>query len=73
MKHGLFFTDSESITAAYYISLFRESLCLYVYPSFVVRQRLGNNFAVVTKAHERNIIVNVVFYEVLVVARRVAE
>jgi hypothetical protein len=48
MKLGMYITAPEPISTAYFIDPFRESVCLYVYPFIVARQRLGKNITVAT-------------------------
>jgi hypothetical protein len=43
MKFGMYIVASEPMKAAYLINPSRQSVCLYVYPSIVARQRLGTN------------------------------
>jgi hypothetical protein len=40
----------EPISTAYFINLSQQSLCLYVYPPIVARQRLGKNVSAAANA-----------------------
>jgi hypothetical protein len=42
---------SEPISAAYFINRCHQSVCLYVYPPFVARKRLGKNVTAATNSH----------------------
>jgi hypothetical protein len=41
----------EPISTAYFLNHAHQSVYLYVYPSFVARQRLGKNFTAPTNTH----------------------
>jgi hypothetical protein len=41
----------EPISAAYLINPSHQSVCLYMYPLIVARQRLGENVTAETNAH----------------------
>jgi hypothetical protein len=51
MKFGMHIVIPEPISAARIICLFHHSMCLYVYPILVGRQRLGKNVTAATNAH----------------------
>jgi hypothetical protein len=63
MKLGTYITAPEPISTPYLKNPSHQSVCLYVYPSIVarqrlcknppvvVRQRLGRNFTTVTNTH----------------------
>jgi hypothetical protein len=62
----------EPISTAYFINPSHQSVCLYVYPLIVARQRLeqtfrGNEY---TQNHRR-IVGSVVFHAIRVVSRKV--
>jgi hypothetical protein len=48
MKLGMYIMAPEPISTAYFVNTSRLSVCLYVYPSFVARQRLGKNVPAAT-------------------------
>jgi hypothetical protein len=41
MKLGMYVIAPETISTAYFLNLSDQSLCLFVYPLIVARQRLG--------------------------------
>jgi hypothetical protein len=41
MKLGMHIMTTEHISTAYFINTAYQSVCLYVYPTIVARQRLG--------------------------------
>jgi hypothetical protein len=41
----------EPISAVYFINPSYESVCLYVYPSIVARERIGKNVTAATNTH----------------------
>jgi hypothetical protein len=41
----------ESISSAYFINPSHQSVCLYVYPPSIARQRIGKNVTVATNTH----------------------
>jgi hypothetical protein len=43
VKLGMYIMEPEPISTAYLISPSHQSVCLYVYPSIVARQRLGKH------------------------------
>jgi hypothetical protein len=54
----------------YFTHLSHQSLCLYVYPFIVARQRPGKNVTAATNTRNKRIIVGrVVFYKARVVSR----
>jgi hypothetical protein len=65
MKFHVYVMTSEPISTAYFINPSPHSVCLYVYPSIVARQRLGNNVTAATNTlNNRRIIGRVAFYAV---------
>jgi hypothetical protein len=48
VKSGMYMTPPEPISTAYFINHFHQSVCLYVYPLIVARQRIGNNVTAAT-------------------------
>jgi hypothetical protein len=70
MKLGIYVMAPDPISEAYFINPSPQSLCLYVHPHNVARQRLGKNVTAVTDIHNnREIVGHVVFYAVLVISR----
>jgi hypothetical protein len=53
IKLGMCIMAPEPISAAYFINPSHQSLCLYVYPPIVARQRLGKNDTAVTSRHAK--------------------
>jgi hypothetical protein len=51
MKLGMYITAPEPILTTYFINPSHQSVCLYVHPSIVVRQRLGKNVTAATNTH----------------------
>jgi hypothetical protein len=51
MKLGTYITAPEPISTALLKNPSHQSVCLYVYPPSVARQRLGRNVTAVTTAH----------------------
>jgi hypothetical protein len=49
IKLGIYMIASEPISTAYVISLSHQSVCLYVHPPIVGRQRLGKNVTAATR------------------------
>jgi hypothetical protein len=49
MKLVLYIMAPEPISMAYVINSFNKSVCLYVYPIIVAKQRLGKNPTTVTR------------------------
>jgi hypothetical protein len=41
MNLGMYIIAPEPISTAYFINLSHQSVCLYVYPFIIARQRLG--------------------------------
>jgi hypothetical protein len=67
---GMYIMAPKPISTAYFINPSHQSMCLYVYPSMIVRQRLGKNFTAATNARNNSIIVGrVVLYAVRVVSK----
>jgi hypothetical protein len=52
MKLGMYIMETEPISTAYFVNPSRQSVCLYVYPPVVARQRLGKDVAASTNTHE---------------------
>jgi hypothetical protein len=48
MKLGMYIMAPEPISTAYFINPSHQSVCLYVYPLIVARQRLGKNITAET-------------------------
>jgi hypothetical protein len=51
MKIGMYITTPGPISTAYFINPSHQSVCLYVYPPIVARQRLGKNVTEAANAH----------------------
>jgi hypothetical protein len=51
MKLGMFIMAPEPISTAYFINPSHQSVCLYVYPVIVARQRLGKKVTAATNTH----------------------
>jgi hypothetical protein len=51
MKVSMYIMAPESITTAYFMNSSHQSVCLYMYPLFVARQRLGKNATAATNTH----------------------
>jgi hypothetical protein len=49
-KLVMYITAPEPISTAYFINPLHQSVCLYVYPLIVARQRLGKNVTTATNA-----------------------
>jgi hypothetical protein len=65
----MYILASEPISTAYVINSSHQSVCLHVYPSIVVRQRIGKHVAAATNTRDNISIVGlVVFYTVRVVS-----
>jgi hypothetical protein len=70
MKLGVYIMASEPISTAYFINPSHQSVCLYVYPPIVARQRLGRHVPVaVNTLNNRRIVGGVVFYAARVVSK----
>jgi hypothetical protein len=52
MKHGMYIKEPEPISAAYFINLSHQSVCLYVYPPLLDRQLLSNYVTAAMNTHE---------------------
>jgi hypothetical protein len=52
MKRGMYIMAREHISTAYFINPSHQSVCLYVYPRVIARQRLGKNVTAETNTHE---------------------
>jgi hypothetical protein len=48
MKPGMYIMAPEPLSKTYFINPYHQSLCLYVYPLIVARQRLGRNVIAAT-------------------------
>jgi hypothetical protein len=71
MKLDMYIMASEPVLKAYLVKPCYKSVCLYVHPSTVTRQRLSKNFTSETNAHatiEENF-GRVIFYPVRVVSK----
>jgi hypothetical protein len=53
MKLDNFIMAPELISTAYFINPFYQSVCQYVYPPIVARQRLGKNVTAATDTHTK--------------------
>jgi hypothetical protein len=51
MELGMYIMAPESISIAYFINPSHQSLCLYLYPPIVARQRLNKNVTAATNTH----------------------
>jgi hypothetical protein len=51
MEIGIYIMTPEPISTAYFINPSHQSVCLYVYPPTVARQRLVKNVTAVTNTH----------------------
>jgi hypothetical protein len=51
MKLGIYIMALEPISTAYFINSSHQSVCLYMYPSAVVRQQLGEDVTAATNIH----------------------
>jgi hypothetical protein len=51
MKTGMYIMAPEPISTTYIINPTHRSVCLYVYPLIVARQRLRKNVTAVTNTH----------------------
>jgi hypothetical protein len=70
LKLGMYIIAPESISTAYFINPSHQTVCLYVYPPIVARQRLGKNVTAATnKRNNRRIVGRVVFCMVRVVSK----
>jgi hypothetical protein len=70
MKLGIYIMAPEPISTAYLLNPSCQSVCLYVYPFIVARQRLGGNVTAATNTRSnRRIVGRVVFSAVHVVWR----
>jgi hypothetical protein len=83
MKLGMYIMAPEPILKAYFINPSHQSVCLYVYPFIIDRQRLGKNPLIVARQrlsknvpavmnarNNRLIVGRVVFYAVCVVSSK---
>jgi hypothetical protein len=70
MKLGMYIMSPEPVSTAYFINPSHQSVCLYVYPPIVTRQRLGKHVpAAMIIRKNRRIIGRVVFCTVRVVLK----
>jgi hypothetical protein len=51
MMLGMYITARKPISTAYFTNPSHQSVCLYVYPPIVARQRLDKNVTATTNAH----------------------
>jgi hypothetical protein len=51
MKFGMYIMAPEPISMAYFTNPSHQSVCLYVYPPIIARQRLGKNVTAATNSH----------------------
>jgi hypothetical protein len=51
MKLGMYIIAPEPISTAYFINPSHQSVCLYVYPLIVAKQRLGRRILAATNTH----------------------
>jgi hypothetical protein len=51
-KRGMHIMAPEPISTAYFINPSHQSVCLYVYPLIVARQRLGKNVTAATNTRK---------------------
>jgi hypothetical protein len=68
IKFGIYIMALESISTAYFINFSHQSMCLYVYPPVIARQRRCKN---VTTHNYRRISGRGIFYSVRIVSRKV--
>jgi hypothetical protein len=50
---GMYTTAPESISTAYFVSPSHQSVCLYVYPLIILRQRLSKNVTAAMNTHAK--------------------
>jgi hypothetical protein len=68
MELGTYIMAPEPISTVYFINPCHQSVCLYVNPRFVARQRLGIHVPVPTNtSNNRRTVEGLVFYTVRVV------
>jgi hypothetical protein len=53
MKLGTYIMAPEPISTAYFLNPAHQSVCLCVYPSIVIRKRLGKNVTMTTNTHAK--------------------
>jgi hypothetical protein len=51
MKRGMYVMTPEPISTLYFVNPSHQSVCLYVYPIVVARQRLDKSVPAATNAH----------------------
>jgi hypothetical protein len=51
MKLGMYIMAPEPMSMAYFLNPSHQSVCLYVYPPIVAKQRLGKNVTAATYTH----------------------
>jgi hypothetical protein len=76
MKLGMYIMAPEPISTAYFINPSHQSVCLYVSPPIVARQRKGKKKGYRGNEYARNnrrIVGRVFFYAVCVVSRKVGD
>jgi hypothetical protein len=50
-KRDMYIVEPEPISTAYFINTSHQSVCLYVYPFIIARQRYVKNFTDATNTH----------------------
>jgi hypothetical protein len=64
----MYIVATEPVSTAYFINLCHQSVCLYVYPPIVARQRLGKVYpSLLGNGNSRRIVERVIFCAVRVV------
>jgi hypothetical protein len=65
IKLAVYLMAHEPISMAYFMNHSHQSVCLYVYPLVVARQRFGKNFSTATNIrNNRKIVGSVIFYAI---------
>jgi hypothetical protein len=73
-KLGMHIMALEPISTAYFRNPSHQSVCLYVHPTIVARQRLGNNVTAATNtSSNRRVVGRIVFYVARVVLSKVLD
>jgi hypothetical protein len=68
----VYVNEPESISTANFINISHQSVCLYVYPLIVARQRLGRHVpAAMNTRNNRRIVGGIIFYTVRVVIKEI--
>jgi hypothetical protein len=65
MKLCMYIMTTEPISTAYFINLFHQSVCLYVYSLIVARQRLGKNTSAGTYTRSNRRIVGCIVFRTI--------